>query len=263
MRQYPRYPYRKIASWRTGLIVLGSLALPVVSNWASGLPIASADQGSGFIRIQDVSASVTLGLLLALPVELIAQAAHKRQVGHYREEVARLENENQEMRLQIQSEKERRLEEWRAELDSSREMRKRAYSPSLDEIDNSTHGEFEEIVRRLMERDGLKARVIGGRGDQAVDVLAINEAGGKIAVQCKHTTRGRKVDSRVLYQINGTAYPAYEAKESVVVTNGFFTRDATEWGNKHNIRLIGREMLEKWSKGADHLYQLIDLVDPI
>ncbi|MEU8784016.1 restriction endonuclease [Streptomyces sp. NPDC048637] len=81
-----------------------------------------------------------------------------------------------------------------------------------------------------MERDGLKAEVIGGRGDQAVDVLAVDAAGQAIAVQCKHTTRGRKVDSRVLYQINGTADAVYKARESMVVTNGSFTRDAAEWG---------------------------------
>lgn len=49
-------------------------------------------------------------------------------------------------------------------------------------------------------------------------------------MQCKQTTRGRKVDSRVLYQINGTACAVYEAGESMVVTNGSFTRDAAEWG---------------------------------
>ncbi|MET7757843.1 restriction endonuclease [Streptomyces sp. NPDC005389] len=250
-------------SWKLGLIILGSLGLPLINNWASGQPLASADPGNGFMRIQDISASVTLGLILALPVELFARASHRRQIRHHREEINKLQDENRRMQAQILQDKERRGEEWVAGLETSRLNRRSTHSPSIVTIDESSPGQFEEIVRKLMERDGLKAEVIGGRGDQAVDVLAVNAAGQRIAVQCKHTTRGRKVDSTVLYQINGTAQAAYGAKESMVVTNGSFTRDAAAWGAKHGIRLIDREILTRWSEDADHLYQVTDLELPI
>ncbi|AZS71615.1 hypothetical protein DDE74_12205 [Streptomyces lydicus] len=263
MGRRPEFAHRKAMGWKIALVVVGSLSLPVVNNWASGLPIASADPGDGFMRIQDVSASLALGLMLAFPVELFTQASHRRQIRRHREEIQRLEEENRRMNLQILREKERRGEEWLAELETSRTARKGKCSPSIKDIDSASPAEFEMTVQRLMERDGLKAEVIGGRGDQAVDVLAVNAAGQAIAVQCKHTTRGRKVDSRVLYQINGTAGAVYEAGESMVVTNGSFTRDAAEWGARHGILLIDRDTLIKWSEDADHVYQLVDLVLPV
>ncbi|WP_162596873.1 restriction endonuclease [Streptomyces sp. NEAU-S7GS2] len=220
--------------WKIALVVVGSLGLPVVNNWAGGLPIASADPGNGFMRIQDVSASLALGLMLAFPVELFTQASYRRQIRRHREEIQRLEEENRKMNVQMLREKERRGAEWLAEVESSRAARKGKYSPSIKEIDSASPAEFEMTVRRLMERDGLK-----------------------------HTTRGRKVDSRVLYQINGTAGAVYEAGESMVVTNGSFTRDAAEWGARHGILLIDRDTLVKWSEDADHVYQLVDLALPV
>ncbi|WP_338493612.1 restriction endonuclease [Streptomyces sp. SJL17-4] len=249
--------------WKLGLIILGSLGLPLLNNWASGLPLASADTGSGFMRIQDISASVALGLILALPVEMLAQSSHRRQLRRHEEEIGRLRDENRKMQLLILHERQRRREAWISGLESSRLARKVEYSPSITEIDESSPAEFEYLIRRLMERDGLKAEVIGGRGDQAVDVLAENAAGRSIAVQCKHTTRGRKVDSKVLYQINGTSQAVYGANESMVVTNGSFTRDAADWGAKHGIQLIDREVLARWSEDADHLYQVADLELPL
>ncbi len=263
MRRRLEYPHRKAVAWKTALIIVGSLSLPLVNNWAGGLPIATADPGNGFMRIQDISAAVALGLVLALPVELFTQAAYRRRLKHQKEEIERLEEENREMRAQMLRERTRRQDAWRARLESSRSVRKSEYNPSLDDIDRASPAEFENIVRRLMERDGLKAEVIGGRGDQAVDVLAVNAADQAIAVQCKHTTRGRKVDASVLYQINGTAQAVYRASESIVVTNGSFTRDATNWGARHGIRLIDRDTLGKWSENADHLYQVVDLTLPL
>ncbi|MFJ3101767.1 restriction endonuclease [Streptomyces sp. NPDC086835] len=215
------------------------------------------------MRIQDISASVTLGLLLALPIEFLAQKRHGRQTRLYKEEIKRLEEENLRVRAQISRERDRRRIAWLAGLESSRRKRRAAYSPSMRDIDKESPSGFEATIQRLLERDGLKAEVIGGRGDQAVDVLAENLAGSKIAVQCKHTVSGRKVAAPVLYQINGTARAVYGASEIVVVTNGSFTRDAEEWGSRHGIVLIGRETLGKWSERADHLYQITDLSIPL
>ncbi|NXY98967.1 restriction endonuclease [Streptomyces sp. BR123] len=215
------------------------------------------------MRIQDVSASLTVGLLLALPVVVFARRFHRRRLSHHEAETRRLQRENRDMRLCLVLEEARRRAAWRTGLGSDRAERRAGYSPSVEEIDSATPGEFEDIVRRLLERDGLRARVIGGRGDQAVDVLAFDAVGRAMAVQCKHTTRGRKVGSEVLYRINGTAAPVYGAGVAMVVTNGSFTRDAATWGDVHGIRLIDREALVRWSAEADHLYQVVELRPPL
>ncbi|MFF1909103.1 restriction endonuclease [Kitasatospora sp. NPDC058218] len=251
-----------MSGWKLALIVLGTLAVPVLNNLSHGLPPASAEPGSGFMRIQDVSAALTVGLLIALPVEVMANAAYRRRLRSHQEEVSRLVEENRELRRrQLRHEADRKAA-WIAGLELSREERRSAYGPSMAEIDTVSPADFEALVRRLMARDGLRAEVIGGKGDQAVDVLARTAGGGAIAVQCKHTTVGAKVSARVLYQIKGTSEAVYGAEESLVVTNGSFTRDAVQWGARHGIGLIDRDALRRWSQDADHLYQTVDLAIP-
>ncbi|MFD8417011.1 hypothetical protein ACFV2Q_35630 [Streptomyces sp. NPDC059650] len=117
------------------------------------------------MRIQDVSASVTVGLLLALPVVFLARVSHRRRLRKYEAEVRRMERENRDMRLRLVLEEARRRAAWRAGLGSDRAERRAGYSPSVEDIDGVTPAEFEDVVRRLLERDGLRAQVIGGRGD--------------------------------------------------------------------------------------------------
>jgi hypothetical protein len=262
MLRRPEFPYHAASGWKLGLIIFGSLALPIVNNLSVGAPIATADPGDGFMRIQDISMAVTCGLALAIPVELVAQSWHKRQVMQYEQVIAEVKEERRKMELRIQGLREEVRKMWLAGLEVNCYSRKSQYSPSIEQIDRALPLDFERIVRKLMERDGLRAEVIGGRGDQAVDVLAVNVAGNKIAVQCKHTATGRKVGSQVLYQINGTARDVYSAQESIVVTNGTFTKDAAAWGSTHGIHLIDRAALVKWSEEADHLYQLVALDIP-
>ncbi|MFD7629598.1 restriction endonuclease [Streptomyces sp. NPDC059851] len=259
----PEYPWRVVDGWKLGLVVVGALAVPVLHNWAAGSPLAPVDPGGGSMRIQDVSASLTVGLLLALPAVLLGRVLHRRRLGQHATEVRRREREGRAVLRRLVLEEARRRAAWRAGLGSDRAVRRAGYSPSVEDIDGATPAEFEAIVRRLFERDGLRAQVIGGRGDQAVDVLAVDAVDRRIAVQCKHTRRGRKVGSDVLYQINGTAEPVYAAGAAIVVTNGSFTRDAVKWASVHGIHLIDREALARWSAEADHLYQLVELRPPL
>ncbi|MFC8863275.1 restriction endonuclease [Streptomyces avidinii] len=279
-RVRPEYPYGVVNSWKLGLIVLGALAVPVLDNLTGG-----------GMRVQDVSAALTLGLLLALPVEFAARTAFRRRVRLYEEEAGRLRAEAERLRdrqrsleaelrrqkelLQLaltrEAEAQRLLRQreqlahrkaWEAGLERSRSARKVTFSPDVRVIDGASPAGFEEMVRRLLERDGLQAKVVGGRGDQAVDVLAVDAAKRTLAVQCKHTTRGRRVGSEVLYRINGTAGPVYEAAQSMVVTNGFFTRDAAAWGKRHGILLIDRKALLAWAQDADHVCRVVALTPP-
>lgn len=38
MRQRPEFPYRRVSGWKLALIVLGTLAVPVLNNLSQGLP---------------------------------------------------------------------------------------------------------------------------------------------------------------------------------------------------------------------------------
>ncbi|GHF23282.1 restriction endonuclease [Streptomyces morookaense] len=129
-------------------------------------------------------------------------------------------------------------------------------------IDALTPTEFELAVRDLMIRDGISARHVGRQGDQAADVIGSDSAGRVIVAQCKHTTRGGRVGSHVLYEVKGTATPVHGADVAVVVTNGGLTRDAREWGDRHGVHWIDRDRLRAWAEHGSSLQEVLGAAHP-
>ncbi|MET9779087.1 restriction endonuclease [Streptomyces sp. NPDC006367] len=130
---------------------------------------------------------------------------------------------------------------------------------SLDRIDSLGDAEFEFVLRDLLIRDGWSARRVGQAGDQAADVIGHHAQRGRIVLQAKHTTVGGKVDSKVMYQVKGTAGPVHKADVAVVVTNGGFTRDAKAWGERHQVHWVDRERLRQWAEDGVPLHTLLRL----
>ncbi|GGX65548.1 restriction endonuclease [Streptomyces hiroshimensis] len=132
---------------------------------------------------------------------------------------------------------------------------------SLQHVDALSPGQFELAVRDLMERDGIAARHVGSRGDQAADVIGRDRNGRVFVAQCKHTAIGGRVGSRVMYEVKGTAGPVHGADVAVVVTNGGFTRDARAWGERHGIHCVDRDRLREWAEGRRTLTALLGVRD--
>ncbi|MFD5622610.1 restriction endonuclease [Streptomyces yangpuensis] len=129
----------------------------------------------------------------------------------------------------------------------------------LARIDALNDSEFEFALRDLLIRDGWSARQVGQKGDQAADVIGRHGQRGRIVLQAKHTTVGGKVDSKVMYQVKGTAGPVHGADVAVVVTNGGFTRDARAWGDQHQVHWVDRERLRQWAEEGVPLHDLLRL----
>ncbi|MGW0827842.1 restriction endonuclease [Streptomyces sp. NPDC002845] len=129
----------------------------------------------------------------------------------------------------------------------------------LDRIDSLGDAEFEFALRDLLIRDGWSAQRVGQAGDQAADVIGRHAQRGRIVLQAKHTTVGGKVDSKVMYQVKGTAGPVHKADVAVVVTNGGFTRDAKAWGERHQVHWVDRERLRQWAEDGVPLHTLLRL----
>ncbi|XIG72409.1 restriction endonuclease (plasmid) [Streptomyces sp. SGAir0957] len=129
----------------------------------------------------------------------------------------------------------------------------------LDRIDSLGDAEFEFALRDLLVRDGWSAQRVGQAGDQAADVIGQRAQHGRIVLQAKHTTVGGKVDSKVMYQVKGTAGPVHKADVAVVVTNGGFTRDAKAWGEQHQVHWVDRERLRQWAEDGVPLHTLLRL----
>ncbi|MFI8201593.1 restriction endonuclease [Streptomyces sp. NPDC085937] len=126
----------------------------------------------------------------------------------------------------------------------------------LDAMDDRA---FEEAMRSLLVRDGWRARRVGGRGDQAADVIGEHPRLGRLVIQAKHTTVGGKVGSRVMYEVKGTAGPVHRARHAIVVTNGTFTRDAMRWGERHEVHWVDRVRLRRWAEDGIALHELLGL----
>lgn len=146
--------------------------------------------------------------------------------------------------------------QYRHRADSARLAHLRFTLPELDVMGDQ---DFKYALRDLLVRDGWSAKKVGRGGDQAADVIGVRLPLGRIVVQAKHTRVGGKVGSSVMYQVKGTAGPVHGADHAVVVTNGTFTRDAMAWGDRHGVRWVDRDRLNRWAHEGKALHELLGL----
>jgi restriction system protein len=130
---------------------------------------------------------------------------------------------------------------------------------TLADIDAMGEKAFEFALRDLLIRDGWTARHVGRKGDQAADVIGDHPRRGRIVLQAKHTRVGGKVGCSVMYQVKGTAGPVHGADVAVVVTNSGFTRDARDWGERHQVHWTDRDRLRAWAEYGTPLHDLLRL----
>ncbi|QJS10786.1 restriction endonuclease [Streptomyces argyrophyllae] len=144
-------------------------------------------------------------------------------------------------------------------------VRARALRMRIAELDALDHRAFEFAIRDLMRRDGCQAEQLGGAGDNACDVRAVDPMGRVWAIQCKHRRdgdRGSAVGVGVLQQVNGTARQVHGADVAVVLTNGRFSSKAIPWGAEHRIHLVDRRLLGEWAADSRPLWDLLDRIPP-
>lgn len=118
--------------------------------------------------------------------------------------------------------------------------------------DVMTGAQFEQLVRRLLDRDGLSdTRVAGGSGDRGADVFGRTAEGHHVVVQCKRYAVGRrKVTSPEMQLFVGMAWNEHHADRPLYVTTSDFTPEAERLARKHGVYLIGRAELAQWMSGA-------------
>jgi len=97
--------------------------------------------------------------------------------------------------------------------------------------------EFEGFMAELFRAAGYKVDVVGGAGDQGVDLL-IKKGRKLIAVQCKKY--GRPVGNKAVSAVFAGA-KHYGAKQAWVVAPEGFTKGAIELAKSTGVRLIGRK----------------------
>ncbi|MDJ0347431.1 restriction endonuclease [Streptomyces sp. H10-C2] len=147
----------------------------------------------------------------------------------------------------------------RRAADRARALRLKDLRLTLTELDALDPLAFELAVRDLMIRDGITARHVGQRGDQAADAVGKDPAGRMFVAQCKHITVAGRVASHTMYEVKGTAGPVHGADIAFVVTNGGFTRDAKTWGETNHIHWLDRDKLRLWAEHGTSLHELLHI----
>ncbi|OHV43726.1 hypothetical protein BCD48_27240 [Pseudofrankia sp. BMG5.36] len=116
-------------------------------------------------------------------------------------------------------------------------------------VDGMSPSEFEQHVADLLVRDGLVAvRVVGGANDRGADVVGRTLRGERVVVQCKRY-RSRTVAPREVREFNGCAWSEHHADHAVLVTSGWFSDAAADFGRRNGLRLVDREALAAWMAG--------------
>lgn len=104
-----------------------------------------------------------------------------------------------------------------------------------------------------MLRDGCQDAVqVGGAGDNGADVKATDPFGRRWVIQCKHRRAGlagAAVGTPDLHVLNGTGRPVHKGDVIVLVTNGRFTKPATDFAQSQRLHLVDRHTLATWAAG--------------
>ncbi|MFF3735531.1 restriction endonuclease [Streptomyces sp. NPDC002476] len=120
---------------------------------------------------------------------------------------------------------------------------------------------FEQTVAALARRDGHTIlRSGGGSRDLGADVITTAPDGRRVVLQCKHRQGGRgKVGSPDMQTLNGTARPEHMADIVVAVTNGTFTKPASDFARNHDIGLLDCSRLQRWATWGEPLLAVLGI----
>lgn len=124
-------------------------------------------------------------------------------------------------------------------LTPKRRRRKRVRHPQLVKIDKMTGEEFEDYLAHELKKEGFRVKTTPVTGDFGADIV-IDRNRRKTVVQVKRYSNPVGI-AAVQEVIGAKAY--YDADETAVMTNSYFTHAAKELAKKANVKLIDRNDL--------------------
>ncbi len=132
----------------------------------------------------------------------------------------------------------------------ARKAQQAGFDRHISTTDTMTGAEFEQLVRRLLVRDGWRdVSVSGGAGDLGADVTAYHPRDGtRLVVQCKRYGR-KSVSSPDMQRFLGTVYDVHAAGRAMFVTTSNYTAPAEQLGLRQKIVLVDRDVLARWMAG--------------
>jgi restriction system protein len=110
----------------------------------------------------------------------------------------------------------------------------------FEDIDNMTFDEFEFYVKELFNSKGYSSSLTEKVPSEfGADVIAIK---GKeiIAIQCKHSRVGAKIDKQAIMQLHSESKDYYKTTKLIAITNSYFNTNAINLAEVHDVEIIDR-----------------------
>jgi HJR/Mrr/RecB family endonuclease len=109
--------------------------------------------------------------------------------------------------------------------------------------------QFEHFVANLLQAMGHRATVLGGSGDQGVDVM-VDYFGERVAVQCKNYKRA--VGNKPVQEVYaGARY--HRCAQAWVVAPAGYTKGAHDLASSTGVLLFDANGIRQWIKKVDEL----------
>ena len=121
-----------------------------------------------------------------------------------------------------------------------REQKKHFKSYNMIVVDKMSGIEFETMLKHVFRKMGYRVEETPKSNDYAADLI-LTRHGKKTVIQAKRYSN--KVGISAVQQVL-SAQIFYDANESAVVTNSYFTNQAKKMALTGKVKLIDRDMLE-------------------
>ena len=121
----------------------------------------------------------------------------------------------------------------------------------FEAVRSMSGAQFEDFTADLFRALGHQVVVLGGAGDQGVDVI-VNRRGGRVALQCKN--HKRPVGNRPVQEVFAGARH-HRCVEACVVAPSGYTSGAIALARSTGVSLYDADTIRKWIKQADRLEQ--------
>ena len=108
-------------------------------------------------------------------------------------------------------------------------------------------GQFEVFVAQVLRALGYSTTVLGGSGDQGVDIIAV-AGDGKVAVQCKN--HKKRVGNKPVQEVYAGSRH-HRCDHAWVVAPAGYTKSAHELAQSVGVLLFDADSIRKWIKRID------------
>jgi restriction system protein len=119
----------------------------------------------------------------------------------------------------------------------------------FEAVRSMSGAQFEVFTADLFRALGHQAVVLGGAGDQGVDVI-VNRRGERVAVQCKN--HKRPVGNRPVQEVFAGARH-HRCVEACVVAPGGYTRGALALARSTDVSLVDADTVRQWIRKVDKI----------